>query len=155
MSIQKTGRLPVKFIVLLVFIGAAATAWFYVRGIQMRFPDLNLENASIGVASWYSRTDPNINEHTANGEVFDDNEHTCASWDFPFDQHLLVINAFTGRYIDCRVNDRGPAKRLNRKIDLSKAAFSKIANVKRGLINVFIIPIVDEASLYADTVLPE
>lgn len=144
---QRSRKRWAALAVLLTIAFVAYAVWVYVDGIRSRFPDLDLENATVGVASWYSETDPYINKHTANGEVFDDSEHTCASWDFPFHQRLLIINAWTGRYIDCRVNDRGPAKRLNRKIDLTKATFSQIANIDRGLIHVFILPIQEGAEV--------
>lgn len=94
-----------------------------------------------GTASWYSETDPFINKHTANGEVFDDTQMTCASWHYPFQTLLQVTNLQNGKTIVCRVNDRGPAKRLNRVIDLSKAAFLKIADTRRGLVKVTVRPI--------------
>src|SRR5688572_20885134 len=71
-----------------------------------------------GVASWYSEQDPGINAQTASGEVFDDELPTCATWDFPFGTYLKVTNRFSGRSVICRVNDRGPARRLGRAIDL-------------------------------------
>lgn len=86
-----------------------------------------------GIASWYSETDPFINKHTANGEIFDDTQMTCASWDYPFNTLLEVTNTANGKSVVCRVNDRGPAKRLNRIVDLSKAAFKKIENPRKGL----------------------
>lgn len=96
---------------------------------------------SYGTASWYSETDPGINLHTANGEIFDDTQLTCASWHFPFGTYLKVINEGNGKSVVCRVNDRGPAKRLNRVIDLTKGAFSRIAPVRRGLIRVSVTPL--------------
>ena len=101
---------------------------------------------SFGVASWYSETDPGINKHTANGEVFEDTALTCASWNFPFGTHLQVTNLTNGKSIICRVNDRGPAKRLHRLIDLTKAAFRKIADSKRGLIRVSVTPVAARAT---------
>lgn len=89
-----------------------------------------------GIASWYSETDPFINKHTANGEVFDDSKMTCASWDYAFGTLLEVTNVRNGKSVVCRVNDRGPAKRLNRMVDLSKAAFIKIENPRKGLTRV-------------------
>lgn len=91
-----------------------------------------------GVASWYSETDAYINVHTANNEVFDDTAMTCASWDYPFHTKLKVTNLKNGKSIICRVNDRGPAKRLNRIVDLTKSAFAKIGNIRSGLIDVSI-----------------
>ena len=89
-----------------------------------------------GTASWYSETDPGINYRTANNEVFDDSKLTCASWHFPFGTYLKVENEANGESVICRVNDRGPAKRLNRLIDLTQGAFKQIAPVRKGLIRV-------------------
>ena len=92
-----------------------------------------------GIASWYSEADPGINRHTANGEVFDDSQMTCAAWDLPFGTLLKVTNRSNGKSITCRVNDRGPARRLNRAVDLTKTAFSRIASLKLGLVNVSVM----------------
>jgi len=112
----------------------------YVFDLRTRFPDMDLSRARAGIASWYSQTDKYINEQTASGELFDDEKITCASWNHAFGERLLVINLLNLRWTVCRVNDRGPNKRLRREIDLSKAAFRKIANPRRGLTLTLIIP---------------
>ena len=92
-----------------------------------------------GVASWYSETDPGILETTANMERFDDSQFTCAIWDVPFNTLIKVKNIENGKSVVVRVNDRGPAKRLVRQgriIDLTKAAFSRLSSLNRGLIPV-------------------
>ena len=89
-----------------------------------------------GKASWYSQTDPGILLTTANMERFDDSELTCAVWDMPFNTILKVTNLENGKTVIVRVNDRGPAKRLNRPIDLTKEAFSRIADLDKGLADV-------------------
>ena len=92
-----------------------------------------------GKASWYSKKDPGIRRRTANNEIFDDQDMTCAMWDVPFDQLIKVTNLANGRSVIVRVNDRGPHRRYVRKgrvIDLSKAAFASIAPLKRGLIDI-------------------
>ena len=89
-----------------------------------------------GIASWYSESDPGINRNTANGEIFDDSQRTCASWNFPFDTLLRVTDLANGKSVVCRVNDRGPSKRLGRLIDLTQAAFREIAPLETGLISV-------------------
>jgi rare lipoprotein A len=94
------------------------------------------KQVTYGIASWYSQSDPFINLRTANGEIFDDTKMTCASWHYPFGTRLKITNPDNGKSVICIVNDRGPAKRLNRLIDLSKGAFRKIANTKKGLIRV-------------------
>ena len=89
-----------------------------------------------GKASWYSQNEPGIFLTTANMEIFNDSELTCAIWDLPFNTILKVTNLENGKSVIVRVNDRGPAKRLNRTIDLTKAAFSKIADLDKGLADV-------------------
>jgi rare lipoprotein A len=89
-----------------------------------------------GNASWYSQDDPGILLTTANMERFDDSQLTCAIWDLPFNTILKVTNLENGKSVIVRVNDRGPARRLNRTIDLTKTAFSKIADLDKGLADV-------------------
>ena len=92
-----------------------------------------------GEASWYSQVDPGVLLTTANMEIFNDKEFTCAIWGVPFDTLIKVTNIENGRSIIVRVNDRGPAKRLvrsGRVIDLTKSAFSNLADTGRGLIRV-------------------
>ena len=94
-----------------------------------------------GTAAWYSKKDPYIRRHTANGEIFDDSKSTCAVWDFPFGTYLKVTNLENRKSVICRVNDRGPAKRLGRRIDLTQSAFRKIACLRRGVIKVSVNPV--------------
>jgi len=89
-----------------------------------------------GKASWYSQNDPGILLTTANMERFDDSLLTCAMWDLPFNTILKVTNLENGKSVLVRVNDRGPARRLNRPIDLTKEAFSRIADMDKGLADV-------------------
>lgn len=93
----------------------------------------------IGLASWYSKTDPGILKHTANMEIFDDTELTAAMWDVAFNQKIKVTNLENGLSVVVRVNDRGPHRRLVRQgriIDLSKQAFLTIASLDKGLIDI-------------------
>ena len=92
-----------------------------------------------GKASWYSQESPGINKYTANNEIFNDMDLTCAMWEAPFNQTVKVTNRSNGKSVIVRVNDRGPHYRYFRKgrvIDLSKAAFAKIASLDNGLIDV-------------------
>jgi len=92
-----------------------------------------------GKASWYSMRDRGVLKTTANMEIFNDKELTCAMWDIPFGTLLKVTNLENGKAVIVRVNDRGPAKRLVRKgriVDLTKKAFSRIASLKKGLVKV-------------------
>ena len=88
--------------------------------------------AQAGTASWYGWE--HAGKPTANGERFDPTGLTAASWHHPFGARLLVTSG--RRSVVVRVNDRGPAKRLRREIDLSLGAFSRIADPRVGLIEV-------------------
>ena len=95
-----------------------------------------------GIASWYE-----TGNVTASGEVFDPNLMTCAHPWYPFGTKLLVSHQFWNCYgvatvvsVTVRVNDRGPFK-PGRTIDLSRAAFEKLAFLPRGLIKVTITPL--------------
>ncbi len=92
-----------------------------------------------GLASWYSKESPGIRKRTANNEVFDDRAMTCAMWGASFDQRLKVTNLENGKSVVVRVNDRGPHPRFFRQgriIDLTEAAFSRIAPTHKGLIRI-------------------
>ena len=84
------------------------------------------------VASWYGGSEK-LNEHTANMEPFSPEALTCASWDYPFNTRLKVTNIASGKSVIVRVNDRGPNKRLGRAVDLTKKAFTSIADTDEGL----------------------
>ncbi len=127
-------NLKLLVIAILLF---TSTAYAYVKYGRQTEPEV--PPVETGMASWYSRTDPGVIERTANNEIFDDQAFTCAKWDVPFHQRIKVTNIENGKSIVVRVNDRGPHRRLvneGRVIDLTKKAFSKIANPENGLINV-------------------
>lgn len=99
-------------------------------------------HAQTGMASWYSERDRSIKKHTASGEVFEDSKKTCASWQYDFGMRLKVVNVKNGKSVVCVVNDRGPAKRLRRRVlDLSKSAFHQIADLNHGVVMVSIVPL--------------
>jgi len=72
----------------------------------------------------------------ANGQRFNPDRLTAASWFFDFGTKVIVTHA--NRSV-VEITDRGPTKRLvheGRKIDLSRAAFAKLADPDFGLIDV-------------------
>ena len=72
---------------------------------------------------------------TANGEIFNSNEYTCAATkNYKFGTILKVTNIKNGKSVNVRVNDRGNFKRLGRTLDLSKSAFKQIGNLKKGVL---------------------
>jgi rare lipoprotein A len=85
----------------------------------------------------------------ANGQPFDPDKLTAASWFYPLGTKVRVTLK-TPPYINSippsvlvTITDRGPARRLvrqGRKIDLAAAAFKQLAHPELGLIEVTIAP---------------
>jgi rare lipoprotein A len=139
-------NLKILLIALVTFsCGMAAQAKITTPTPQIAAPQVSSVNPTpynmilAGKASWYSKQSPGINKHTANNEVFNDRDLTCAMWGAPFNQTVKVTNRKNGKSVIVRVNDRGPHFRYFRKgrvIDLTKAAFARIAPLDNGLIDV-------------------
>jgi peptidoglycan lytic transglycosylase len=88
-------------------------------------------------ASWYGEDHRGL--PMANGKPFNPDKLTAASWFYDLGTRVVVTHA--GRSVVVEITDRGPARRLvkdGRKIDLTHAAFAKLANPDRGLIAVSI-----------------
>lgn len=92
-------------------------------------------SADFGIASYYGAGEK-LNDQVACGWDFNENLLECASWKYPLGTVLKVTCLETGKSVVVRVTDRGPAKRLGRLIDLTKYAFSQIADLRQGLIKV-------------------
>ncbi len=71
---------------------------------------------------------------TAFGETFDMHALTAAHRTFPYNTLVRVTNVENGRSVVVRINDRGPYVE-GRDMDLSLAAFLKLAERSRGKIN--------------------
>lgn len=93
--------------------------------------------------SWYGPGfDGNV---TANGETYDQDDLTAAHRSLPFDTLLLL--EYKDNEVTVRINDRGPYSfealeegklepHPERELDLSKAAFSELADPDVGIIDV-------------------
>lgn len=98
----------------------------------------------VAVASWYSteacRYNPDSACPTASGRSLYELEKKqidfAASYHYPLGAVLEVRARDSGRSVIVTVLDRGPAKRLHRAVDLSKSAFRKIADPKKGITEV-------------------
>jgi len=88
-----------------------------------------------GIASYYA--DKYQGRLTANGERFNMYDLTAAHKTLPFDSIVRVVNRGNGRSVVVRINDRGPFIK-GRIIDLSYAAFGRIASHHDGLADVVI-----------------
>lgn len=72
---------------------------------------------------------------TASGETYDMYSMTAAHKTLPFGTKVKVTNMKNGKSVIVRINNRGPYIK-GRQLDLSKAAFSKIASLNSGVINI-------------------
>ncbi len=87
----------------------------------------------------------------ANGQKFDPDQCSAASWSYPLGTAVRVTLEDEGqpaRSLIVTVTDRGPAQRYveqGRIIDLSRAAFQTLAPIERGLIMVNVQPVKSEA----------
>ena len=116
---------------------AAANAKIASRTGYVRFPGKHYasgEKAEIGTkiegeASYYG---PGFDgKQTASGEIFDQDDYTCAHKTLPFGPKLKVVCKDNGESVEVRVNDRGPYVG-DRILDLSVAAGKKIGLDKVG-----------------------
>jgi rare lipoprotein A len=104
-------------------------------GLAVLFLVLCLNCQAAEQASWYGEEHRGL--PMANGQQFNPDNLTAASWCFALGTRVVVTHA--NRSVVVEITDRGPAKRLfqeGRKIDLSRAAFAKLANPDLGLIDV-------------------
>ena len=88
-------------------------------------------------ASWYGEQHRGL--PMANGKRFSPDKLTAASWFYNLGTRVVVTHA--NRSVVVEITDRGPARHLvneGRKIDLSRAAFARLANPERGLISVIV-----------------
>ena len=89
-------------------------------------PELTLYKKDV-FATYYA--DKFNGRKTSSGERFHNNNYTAAHMKLPFGTKLRVTNEKTGKFVDVKVNDRGPfSKKL--EIDLTKKAFMEIAPSK-------------------------
>lgn len=83
-----------------------------------------------GKASWYG--DKFHGKTTASGAKYNMNELTAAHKTLPFGTKVKITNQRNGKSVVVEVNDRGPFV-ASRQFDLSRAAFSEIGNIDKGI----------------------
>ncbi len=97
---------------------------------------ISTENAyQIGVASYYGKKFHG--RKTANGEIFNMYKLTAAHRVLPLGTPVKVTNMKNGRWVEVKVNDRGPFIE-GRIIDLSFAAALELEMVEAGTARVMI-----------------
>jgi rare lipoprotein A len=96
-----------------------------------------------GLASWYGEA--HRGRLMANGEPFNPDKFTAASWFYPLGTRVRVTLQSRPEYsIIVVITDRGPARRFVRKgriIDLAHGAFEQLAAAELGLIAVNVEPL--------------
>jgi rare lipoprotein A len=88
---------------------------------------------SAGKATWYTAL------ITATGEHLDNDSLTCALRKKDYGKYYKVCSTDNGKCVVVRHNNFGPRKRLFRQgriVDLSRKAFSELADLETGIINV-------------------
>ncbi len=89
-----------------------------------------------GKASYYARKYQD--RLTASGERLDNNAMTAAHKTLPFGTRVRVTNINNNRTVEVVINDRGPFVR-GRVIDLTRAAFTRIEDLRMGLADVEVV----------------
>lgn len=152
-----------SIIVLLMFVGACgsrtgsgpsvATRGAYkvgspytIDGVRY-YPKEQFDYVETGVASWYG---PGFHgKSTANGERYDQRDHTAAHRTLQMPAIVRVTNLDNGLSTVVRVNDRGPYAR-SRIIDLSRAAAQEIGMIGAGTARVRIEQLPGESQVVKD-----
>ena len=86
-----------------------------------------------GKASYYAMKFQS--KKTASGELYDKAQKTAAHKNLPFGTIVKVTNKKNRKSVIVKINDRGPFVE-DRIVDLSDSAFSSIANLDAGVIQV-------------------
>ncbi len=88
------------------------------------------------IATWYG--EGYRGKRMANGEPFDPDGMTCASFAYPLGSLLRVACPNSGAAVVVEVTDRGPAAWTGAKLDLSARAFRRIAAPAVGRVPVVV-----------------
>ena len=86
-----------------------------------------------GKASYYAMKFQS--KKTASGELYDRDKKTAAHKKLPFGTKIRVTNIENSKSVIVKINDRGPFVK-GRIVDLSSSAFSRIADLSAGVIEV-------------------
>ena len=86
-----------------------------------------------GKASYYAMKFQS--KKTASGELYDRDKKTAAHKKLPFGTKVKVTNIKNSKSVIVKINDRGPFVK-GRIVDLSSSAFSRIADLGAGVIEV-------------------
>ena len=121
-----------KIIVLIAILGAFA-AHFHVNGLKANPHNrvISAPKTHTCIASWYG--EKYRGRKTASGSIFNPKDLTAAHKTLPFGTRLLVENGPNSTFVT--ITDRGPFVK-GRELDLSRAAFERLAQKEAGLLQV-------------------
>ena len=92
-------------------------------------PALHIET---GFATWYG--DDWHGKATASGERFNKHKLTAAHRTLPMGTRIRVTNTRNGRWVELRINDRGPyGKRRERILDVAEVAAKRLDFINAGV----------------------
>ena len=113
-------------------------------------PMEEFQHVETGIASWYG---PGFHgKSTANGETYDQSDHTAAHRTLQMPSVVRVTNLDNGRSTVVRVNDRGPYAR-GRVLDVSRAAAEELDMTHTGTAHVRIEQLSMESQAMKDIAL--
>ena len=119
----------------------------YKVGSVWYYPEENFNLIETGIASWYG---PGFHQdHTANGEVFDQNELTAAHRTLQLPCLARVTNLENGHSVVVRINDRGPYLH-GRIMDVSMRAAELLGFAGKGTARVKLEVLGKESRILAD-----
>ncbi|MFL9845043.1 septal ring lytic transglycosylase RlpA family protein [Flavobacterium rhizosphaerae] len=94
--------------------------------LKEKEPQLTLYKQNV-FATYYA--DRFNGKKTSSGERFNNTSYTAAHKKLPFGTLVRVTNEANGKWVDIKINDRGPFG-TKHEIDLTKKAFMEIASDK-------------------------
>lgn len=115
-----------------VLILAACTALVIAVLERLDLEEDDQPKPRTGRASWYGEA--YRGRTMANGHRYVPELLTCAAYEWPLGTWLEVTCG--QRRVVVQVTDRGPAHRFGRILDLSKGAFDRLADSRKGVIEV-------------------
>lgn len=71
---------------------------------------------------------------TYSGEIYNENKLTAASNIYPIGTKLKITNIENNKSVIVKINDKGSFRKVT--LDLSKKAFSKIADLRKGVVEI-------------------
>ena len=121
-----------KIVIIIAILGAFA-AHYHVNGLKANPHNrvITAPKTHTCIASWYG--EKYRGRFCASGSIFNPDDLTAAHKTLPFGTRLLVENGPNSTFVT--ITDRGPFIK-GRELDLSRAAFERLAQKEAGLLQV-------------------